>query len=84
MEGKDVLMFYSCPTTERHIRTPRKREAMSERTRVRDRWTENNMSQRKNKLDRERQRGGTTEGESWKPRDSWHSGAQWMDSSLLA
>lgn len=50
-------MFYSCPTTERHVKTPRKREAMSERKRVRDRWRENNMSQRKNNLDRERQRG---------------------------
>jgi len=33
MEGEDVLMFCSCLTTERHIRTPKKKEANEERQR---------------------------------------------------
>lgn len=53
---EDVSMFCRCPTTGRRIKTPRKREAKSERTRgaVRDRWTENNMSARKNNEDRKK------------------------------
>lgn len=31
--GEDVLMFCSCPTADRHIKTPRKRQAKSERKR---------------------------------------------------
>lgn len=53
---EDVSMFCRCPTTGRRIKTPRKREAKSERTKgaVRDRWTENNMSARKNNEDRKK------------------------------